>query len=328
MGFFDQGRVMVRAGPNEFQPKALNRNIPYGAEEIAADAVACARQGASIVHFHSRLDDGAQALGDDRNGAGIYRRALALTARDSDILMEPTNLRQGHDPALAVDLPHVWALLDDPPPGAPLEVINIDSYRFDHRRSGWDPARERLVVIDNYRFDPEARFEGPEAIRAVLARGLAPFYGVFDLADVRLLAAFAKAGLTPQPVLMQINFFYDMIRGPTPSLEALDAFLAEWRRHGIDGEVCLFVRNVPDRATYQALFEGALDRGVHPRVGLGDNPALFGAVSNADLVAHAVEMAGRRGLSPVTPNELRARAGLPQRAGGPCIDPPGGAIHN
>lgn len=314
MGFFDQGQVMVRVGPNEFQPKALNPKIPYGPEEVAADAVACARQGACIVHFHSRLDDGAQALDDDRNGAGIYRRTLELTARASDILMEPTNLRQGHDPALAADLPHVWALLDDPPQGAPLEVINIDSYRFDHRRSGWDEAAQRLVVIDNYRFDPAAPFEGPEAIRQVLARGLVPFYGVFDLADLRLLAAFAKAGLTPQPVLVQINFFYDMIRGPTPGLEALDAFLAEWRRHGVESELCLFVRAVPDRATYEALFDGALARGVHPRVGLGDNPALFGTAGNADLVAHAVEMAGRRGLSPITPAQLRGRIGLPPRA--------------
>jgi uncharacterized protein (DUF849 family) len=315
MGFFDQGRVMVRVGPNEFQPKALNRKIPYGPEEVAADAIACARAGASIVHFHSRLDDGAQAFADDREGAGIYRRALALAAQGSDIVMEPTNLRQGHDPALAADLPHVWALTDAPPAGAPLEVVNIDSYRFDHRRAGWDEARRRLFPIDNYKPMPDAPFEGPQAIRAVVGKGLVPFYGVFDLADVRLLAAFAQAGVTPTPVLMQINFFYDMIRGPTPGLAALDAFLAEWRRHGVDSEVCLFARAVPDRATYEELFDGALARGVHPRVGLGDNPALFGEASNADLAAHAVELAARRGLSPIAPNELRARVGLPARGG-------------
>jgi uncharacterized protein (DUF849 family) len=304
------GNVMIRAGVNEFQPKALNPNIPYGPEEVAADAIACAAAGASIVHFHSRRDDGAQALDDDRAGAGIYRRALALTARASDIIMEPTNLRNGLDPCLAADLPHVWSLLDEPPPGAPLEVINIDSYRFDHRRAGWDPGARRLVVIRDYRYEPDALFESPEAIGKVVSAGLVPFYGVFDLADMRLLAAYAAAGFTPRPVLIQINFFYDMIRGPTPGVEALEAFLTEWGRSGIEAEICLFVRAAPDRAAYEALFEAALERGVHPRVGLGDNPTLFGRATNADLVEHAAEMALRRGLAPLTPLELRQRIGL------------------
>ena len=310
MTLFDQGKVMVRVGPNEFQPKALNPNIPYGPEEIAADAIACAKAGASIVHFHSRLDDGAQALEDDRTSAGVYRCALAMTAREADSIMEQTNLSQRLDPCLAADMPHVWALLDTPPAGTRLEVINIDSYRFDHRAAGWDPAAKRLITIRNYRYEPETPFEAPEAIRKVVAAGLVPVFGVFDVVDMRLLAAYAAAGVVPQPVMIQINFFYDMIRGPTPSVEALDAFLTEWCRARIEAEICLFVRAVPDRATYETLFQAALERGVHPRVGLGDNPALFGAATNADLVAHAVEMAQRRGLTPVTPNELRQRIGV------------------
>jgi 3-keto-5-aminohexanoate cleavage enzyme len=307
---FDQGRVMVRVGPNEFQSKALNPNIPYGPEEVAEDAIACARAGASIAHFHSRLDDGEQAMTDDRTGAGIYRKALALTAPRSDIIMEPTNLRQGLDPCQAADMPHVWSLLDVPPAGAPLEVINIDSYRFDHRRAGWDAAARRLVVIRNYRYEPDLSFEAPEAIRKVVAAGLIPFFGLFDLVDMRLLGAYAAAGFVPRPVLIQINFFYDMIRGPTPSVEALDDFLGEWRRTGIEAEICLFVRAVPDRATYEALFQAALERGVHIRVGLGDNPTLFGQATNADLVAHAVEMVEKHGLRPVTPTELRWHIGV------------------
>jgi 3-keto-5-aminohexanoate cleavage enzyme len=310
---FDQGRVMVRVGPNEFQPKALNPNIPYGPEEIANDAIACARAGASIVHFHSRLNDGQQALEDDRSGAEVYRRVLALTAQGSDIVMEPTNLRQGLDPLLAADMPHVWSLLEAPPAAAPLEVINIDSYRFDHRGAGWDPAAKRLVTIRNYRYEPDAPFEAPEAIRKVVEAGLVPFFGLFDLVDMRLLGAYAAAGYVPRPVLIQINFFYDMIRGPTPSVEALDAFLDEWRRTGIEAEICLFARAVPDRVTYETLFQAALERGVHIRVGLGDNPALFGAATNADLVGHAVEMVQKRGLAPLTPAELRRHIGARTR---------------
>jgi 3-keto-5-aminohexanoate cleavage enzyme len=309
MSLFESSRVAIRVAVNEFQSKSLNPHVPYGPEEVAAEAIACARAGASIVHFHSRNADGSQALDDDSNGANVYRRAMELTARESDILMEPTNISRGADPSLAVEVPQAWALLDKPPRGARLEVMNIDGFRFDHKRTAWDEERRRLLTIRDRRIDRDAPFEGPEIIRETLRRGLVPMFGVFDLADVRLLAAFARGGFVPQPVLVQINFFCDMMKGPTPSVEALDAFLAEWRRQPIDSELFLFVRAMPDRAGYERLFTAALERGVHPRVGLGDNPHLFKG-GNAEAVEHMLEIAEHRGLSPVSPSELRTRIGI------------------
>lgn len=308
---FDTGRVIIRAAVNEMQPKARNAAIPYGSEEVASAAVACARAGASIVHFHSRTADGAQALEDDRTGANVYRRAMEATAQESDVLMEPTNLPLGNDPSLAVDVPQFWSLVDHPPAGARLEVVNVDAFRFAQNRTGWDWRERRLRVIGDRRVDRDTPFVGPEVVREVLRRGLVPFFGLFDLADARILSAFASMGIVPQPVLVQLNFFCDLFRGPTPGVAALDAFLAEWRREDIDSEICMFVREMPDRDSYERLLDAALDRAVHLRVGLGDNPHLFPGSSNADLVAHAVEIAERRGLTPVSPAELRERAGLP-----------------
>ena len=144
-------------------------------------------------------------------------------------------------------------------------------------------------------------------IRETIARGLVPCFGVFDLGDTRILSAFAAAGLVRQPVLLQINFFCDLMTGPTPSIEALDSILAEWRRRDVDTEVFLFVRAMPDRESYEALFSAAIDRGVHPRVGLGDNPHLF--ERNSHMVEHAIEMVRRKGLEPVSASELRTRVG-------------------
>jgi len=307
MTLFDEGKIIIRVAVNEMQSKAINPNIPYGPEEVAAEAAACARAGASIVHFHSRTDGGAQAVDDDRNGAEIYRRALELTARDSDIIMEPTNLPLGHDPSLAVDVPHIWSLVETPPAGTKLEVVNIDGFRFDHQRTAWDESEQRLLAIRNRRIDRETPFAGPEVIRETIKCGLIPFFGLFDLADVRMLSAFARTGIVPQPVLVQINFFFDLIRGPTPGVAALDAFLAEWRRVEVDSELCLFVRAMPDRASYEHLFEAAIDRGVHIRVGLGDNPHLFPNGRSVDMVEHAIEMASSKGLKPATPADLRSR---------------------
>lgn len=313
MSLFDEGRVIIRVAVNEMQPKAVNPRIPYGPEEVAAEAIACGRAGASIVHFHSRLDDGAQALADDADGAGVYRRALELTAAESDVLMEPTNLPLGHDPSLAIELPHVWSLVKEPPAGARLEVVNVDGFRFAHNRTAWDEREQRLYSITNRKVDRNVAFDGPEIIREVLGHGLVPVFGLFDIADARILSAFAATGVVPEPVFVQLNFFCDLVRGPTPDIPGLDAFLAEWRRRSLDSEVCLFVRGMPDRSSYERLLGAALDRGVHIRVGLGDNPQLFPAARNADMVEHAIELASKKGLTPVTPAELRTRFGIPAR---------------
>ena len=91
------------------------------------------------------------------------------------------------------------------------------------------------------------RFVTSRRIRAQLA------------AEIRAqFEAFARTGLVPQPVLVQLNFFCDLMRGPTPSVAGLDAFLAEWRRVVVDSEVCLFVRGMPDRESYEELLEAQL----------------------------------------------------------------------
>lgn len=309
MGFIDTGKVMIRVAVNELQAKAVNPHVPYTADEVASSAIAAAQVGASIVHVHSRTADGAQALDDDRTGAGVYRDLMARIARASDVVVEPTNFPHGGDPSLAADTPHFWSLVDDPPEGARLEVVNIDGFRFAHNRVayvhglGLRPVEHRAIDLDG-----AARL--PEVVEQSLRRGLVPFYGVFELSDVRLLAHWAREGLIPQPVLVQINFFCDLMKGPTPGVAALKAFLDEWPRDEIDSEVCVFARGLPDRSTHDGLFDAALERGVHMRVGLGDNPHLFPGATNADLVEHAQERIAHHGFRAVTPAELRLRVGI------------------
>ncbi|HPG28441.1 MAG TPA: 3-keto-5-aminohexanoate cleavage protein [Myxococcota bacterium] len=311
MSLVDEGKVMVRVAINEFRTKSENPHVPYDAEEIARAAIGSARAGASIIHYHSRHADGRQAQDDDRRGANVYRRAMELVARECDVLMEPTNLPHGtHDVSSIEDLPHLWALADDPPAIGRLEIVNLDAFRFQHLRSGWDVHAKRLVTIDETQtMRPDRPFRLPPGIEEALRRGFVPFFGVFNLSDVRLLAAYAGEGLIPTPVLVQINFFADLMWGPTPSIEALDAFLWEWRREPIDSEISVFVRGLPDFATYEYMVDAAFDRGISMRVGIGDNPAIFDG-DNGAMVEHFVERAARRGFEPVTPDGLRKRVGI------------------
>jgi uncharacterized protein (DUF849 family) len=303
MTLFDDGKIAIKAAINEAQPKEANPTVPYGPEEVAAEAVACASAGAAVVHFHSRLDDGTQALQDDGAGATVYRRALELTAALSDVIMEPTNYPRGNDPTLAVDTPHLWSLIDTPPAGARLEVANIDGFRLG--RAGWNEAAQRLVNFGG----SGDRYSRPEVVRQVVDHGVVPFFGLFDLGETRLLAAMAATGLVPHPVVVQLNFFADKVIGPTPGVPALQAFLDEWAYGGVDAEVWLFVQAMPDRDRYDALLSAAIELGVHIRVGLGDNPHLFSR--NHEMVEHAVELAGKHGLTPASPAELRKRLNIP-----------------
>ncbi len=305
MTLFDDGKVLIKVAINEGVPKEVNARIPYGPEEVADDAVACAAAGAAVVHFHSRLADGTQALDDDAHGANIYRRALELTADRCDVLLEPTNIPAGPDPTLASMTPAVWALLDNPPAGARLETTSLDAFRF--APPGLSARGKSLSGLGT--LTDATPFDGPEVIRETLRRGVLPCFGLFELGDARVLAAFAAAGVVTPPLLIQLNFYWDRLVGPTPSVAAIDAYLDEWSRLAVDAEICLSVQHLPDRETYDRLMTAALVRRIHIRAGSGDNPRVF--ASNAESVEHTVDLAIRQDLTPVTPAELRLRFGLP-----------------
>lgn len=46
--------IIVEAAINGNAPRELNPNIPYTPQEIAGDAIAAAKAGAALIHFHVR----------------------------------------------------------------------------------------------------------------------------------------------------------------------------------------------------------------------------------------------------------------------------------
>lgn len=135
MSFVDEGKTIIRVAVNEMQKKSLNPAIPYTPAEVARDSIACGRAGASIVHFHSRTDDGEQALDDDAHTASRYRDALELTAHHSDILLEPTNLPRGDGLTSADDTPHFWLLSEHPPSSGRWRLSTSTVFDLGTRRS-------------------------------------------------------------------------------------------------------------------------------------------------------------------------------------------------
>ena len=54
--------------------KEMNPAVPYTAEEIAKDAVLCARAGAAIIHIHVRNEEGKQV-----NDVALFKAAKEQT---------------------------------------------------------------------------------------------------------------------------------------------------------------------------------------------------------------------------------------------------------
>src|SRR6266849_5872547 len=67
--------LIIEVGLNESAKKEQNPRVPYSPEEIAADVIACAEAGASIVHFHARdSETGANRMND----TDLYLKAFEI----------------------------------------------------------------------------------------------------------------------------------------------------------------------------------------------------------------------------------------------------------
>lgn len=302
------GKVIIEVGLNEMASKAENPHVPYGPEEVVPDAVGCARAGASIVHFHARNADGSQAETDD----GLYRKAMEAIARECDVLTFPTSFQRSGDLWRADQLPHVWALVDDPPAGAPLRIGPYDGFRIGPRPL-WDAAKCRLMQRTGAALTDAGQtpYALPEAMAEMLCRGLLPEIACYDVGEVRWVRLVALTGLLPQPVRLQLQLFDSYVFGPSATPASIDGLLAEWETDGpIDAEIEVVGYGLRDPARYERLLRHALDRGIHIRVGIGDCPSAFPEWRNAQLVDWAVDLCHAHGLAPASSNDVRARFGL------------------
>jgi 3-keto-5-aminohexanoate cleavage enzyme len=248
--------------------KDLQPHIPVRVDDIVAQGVACAAEGAAIVHVHAYDPD----TGRQRDDADIYARIIEGIRSRVDCIVYPTIPVSGDTlsaterfraiEALARRGLLEWAVVD---PGS----VNLDSFVYvnpdEHVRHG-------LGLAAHYGFHPG--------------------YAIYEPGFVRLGALRAReAGAVPQPVY-RFMFSDDLPFGFPPELYALEAYLrllegnapgAPWMVAGLSVDVL-------------PLVSAAIERGGHVRVGLEDAP-LGSARSNVDwtiAARRAIEDAGGR----------------------------------
>jgi len=247
--------------------------LPVTPEEIAAEVVAAAHEGASVVHIHAREPDGRPTTDPD-----ILRRIADLIRDRTDIVI---NMSTGAE----VGMSHEQRIrvLDARPEVA---TLNMGSMNFGN------------LVFDN----------PPGLIRALAERmaaeGIRPELEIYDVGMAATAGVLLDEGLLEDPPLY--NFVMGVPGGIPASAGNLLTLLANRPRPGQWSVTGIGRHQLPLTTLAAAL-------GGHMRVGFEDNIYYRRgelATSNAQLVARARRIAEELGRPVATPAEARAILGV------------------
>lgn len=284
-------KLIVEARVNEYATRKRNPHVPWTAQEIARDAVACREAGASILHFHAREENGAPCHDSAR-----YADTIARIHDVCDLLVHPTLGANTLAASKEGRLAHVLAMAKDKrtrPDFAPMDMgsTNIDVY---------DPVARKYITNDQmYLNSTDTLMYFAREIRAA---GLKPCAVAWNISYLRQIIAFHEMELLDEPIYVGLTLTGDQILAGHPGTAAgLDAFL------GVMPANIKFVWTVYNYGgNLLNLADKIIGAGGHVAVGLGDYPYTeLGAPTNAELIAKFADIARKHGRGVATPEEAR-----------------------
>lgn len=275
-----------------------SEHVPVTPEQIADNAIAAARAGASVVHIHVRDVETGQGSRD----VALYREVVRLV-RESDV--DPViNLTAGMGGDLILD------------PGEPTKQLpGTDLVSGLERLAHVEELRPEICTIDCgslnfgegsqvYISTPDMLREGAERIKEL---GVKPEMEIFDTGNLWFANIMVEEGLIAPPPLYQLCM--GIPYGAPVNAGLLHAMVnmlpkgAQWTSFAIGRDQLPWVA--------QAVLLGG-----HVRVGLEDNLYLSKGVkaTNAQLTEHAIQIVHDLGASVATPDEAREILQLEKRA--------------
>jgi uncharacterized protein (DUF849 family) len=290
-------KLIIEARVNEYMMREQgNPNVPYTPAEIAADAAACRKAGAAILHFHARTPDG-----QPEHSAESYADTVRRIRQSSDILVHPTLGYATLDKPAEQRLAHILQMAKDPATGphiAPLDTgsVNVDRYNAQARRF------ETTNLI--YKNSTETLMYFAENIRKAK---LKPYAVSWTIGFTRYVSAFMDMGLIDEPALLCFcltdNTFLGGHPGTLKGLQAHLDFLPEGKR--VEWTVVNFGGNL------FALAGTIISLAGHISIGLGDYTYNeLGTPTNAEIIRRVVEIARELGREVATPDEARQILGM------------------
>ena len=292
--------VVIEAAVNGATTKATNPNAPETPAEIAADAVACLRAGAAIVHNHNRdyAVDGARA-------AELYLEAWRPVLREHpDAILYPT---LGYGEGIGARYTHVERLAES---GLlRMSFLDTGSVNLGATDEEGLPGGKEFVYVNSF---ADIRHK----VAVCERHRLAPSIAIFEPGFLRTTIAYERAGRMPKGAFVKLYFGAERgflgargrgaAFGLPPTARALDAYLEILEGSRLPWAVAVLGGDVFECGMAKL----ALERGGHVRVGLED----YGGErqpKNAELVEEVVALARSIGRTVATSKEAATVLGIP-----------------
>jgi uncharacterized protein (DUF849 family) len=275
--------VWLEAALNGPWGRGLQPKVPIGVREIVAEGIACAREGAAIVHVHAY----DEATGRQHDDALTYRRIIEGIREQEDVIVYPTlPLAGGPDAPAPMAAATRFRAVEELAKLSLLEWAVVDPGSVNFAHADRLAAGEEGFVYLN----PESHVR--YGLRLAARHRFHPSYAIYEPGFLRLGAALHRQVRAAPAPIYRFMFSDGFAFGFPPRPYALEAYLrllaaeapaAPWMIAGLAVDI-------------RPLIEAAVAGGGHVRVGLEDAP--FGSVwRNQDWVriaASAIENRGGR----------------------------------
>jgi 3-keto-5-aminohexanoate cleavage enzyme len=278
--------VWLEVALNGAWTRAIQPRAPFSVAQIIEEGVACASEGAAIVHVHA-YDERGQPIED----ADIYTRIIEGIRARCDAIVYPTIAFTPEDP----DSPQRLAPLRELSRRGLLEWLPVDPGSININRY------EAVAKGQNGRFylNPESHLR--RGLELAAEHDEVPTYAIYEPGFIRLGAALAASTKGLKTPVYRLMFTEQRIWGFPAEPFALESYLALLEREAKGAPWMIAGHEVDVRP----LIMPAVEAGGHVRVGLEDAP--FGSeMMNVDWVRSAAELVHASGRRLATASEIRA----------------------
>lgn len=280
--------VWLEVALNGAWSRARQKLMPITPEEIIAEGVACAREGAAVVHMHAY----DPKTGNPKEDADVYACIIEGIRSQCDAIVYPTIGFTPHDPESVERYGPLrqlserglleWIPID---PGS----INVNRYSHIADRQ---PGRFYLNSDGHIR----------RGLEFAASNGHVPTFAVYEPGFVRLGAALTASTPNSKRPLYRFMFTEARAWGFPAEPYALSAYQALLQREAGDAPWMIAGHEVDLRN----LIPMTVESGGHVRVGLEDAP--YGTeLRNIDWVRSAVSLIRKSGGTPASAAEIRAQ---------------------
>jgi len=282
----------------------MSPHLPVTPQEIAADAIAAAEAGASIIHLHARNPETGKPTADP----DVFMQFLPVIKQSSDAVI---NISTGGGLGMTLDQRLAAARRASPE----MASLNMGSMNFGifpmlEKYQDWQHAWEPEFLGMTKDFIFKNTFNDIETVLKDLGEGNGTRFEMecYDLGHLYTVAYFVDKGLIKPPFFLQL--IYGILGGAGAEIDNLVHMntVAD-RLFGDDYEWSVLAagKNQMGFATTAGLLGGNLRVGLEDSLYIGKGEL---ARSNADQVAKIRRIVEDLSLTVATPDEARQRLAL------------------